>query len=218
VAEFLPFSGAGLLITVWNQYPGENGTPLRWPRRRRRSRSTSGNLHSLGQSPLLRSVSACLFFRQTRGQHAMLLPPQIVNNDEDAGLQAVIIGDIFSVFMICIYYNWLWSRLVRIWRNTVGGIMTVSFEDCNWNDYTSVACALHKIWNPFKKNIHYFEDIGHTWYISLNCRLLLLQWNWDLRINTIQCFTEKWFFKFSSLRKVPYLTHVPNHWPITLIQ
>jgi len=45
--------------------------------------------------------------------------PQIVNNDEDAGLQTVIIGDIFSVFMICIYYNWLWSRLGRIWRNTV---------------------------------------------------------------------------------------------------
>jgi hypothetical protein len=28
--------------------------------------------------------------------------PQIVNNDEDAGLQTVIIGDIFSVFMIFI--------------------------------------------------------------------------------------------------------------------
>jgi hypothetical protein len=27
----------------------------------------------------------------------------------------------------------------------------------------------------------------------------------------IKRFEGKWFFKFSSLRKVPYLTHVPNH-------
>jgi hypothetical protein len=29
--RILPFSGIGLLVTVWNQYPGQNGTPLRWP-------------------------------------------------------------------------------------------------------------------------------------------------------------------------------------------
>jgi hypothetical protein len=48
------------------------------------------------------------------------LNPQIVNDDEDAGLQTEIVGD---------------------------------------ND------------------IHYFENVGHIWYISLNCALLLLQWN-----------------------------------------
>ena len=36
------------------------------------------------------------------------------------------------------------------WRNTVGGITTVSFEDCYWNDYTSVARAPYEIWNPLK--------------------------------------------------------------------
>jgi hypothetical protein len=101
---------------------------------------------------LIHGASVCLLLRQTRALRCNVASwnPQIVNNDEDAGLQTVIIGDIFSVFMICIYYNWLWSRLGRIWRNTVGGIMTVSFEDCHWNDYTSVACALYKIWNPLK--------------------------------------------------------------------
>ena len=54
-------------------------------------------------------------------------------------------------------------------------------------------CSVRTLWNlkPSQNNIHYFENIGHTWYISLNCTLLLLWWNWALRINTIQWFTEK---------------------------
>jgi len=29
------------------------------------------------------------------------------------------------------------------------------------------------------------ENISHTWYILLNCTLLIWRWNWALRINSI---------------------------------